>query len=136
MAEGGGGLGDSRLGCRCVCKRRHWLTLGSPGSVQLIGNELWSQPPPAGSLTAGEAGPGSCPAAGGAEQPRAREMLEEKGQILPLRSWMWEFGGLLEVSKAPNFISLQNLEGGSPGGKGGTVPEAGLPSSRVLTRVI
>lgn len=32
--EGGSGLGDSRLGCRCGCKRRHLLTLGSRGLEQ------------------------------------------------------------------------------------------------------
>lgn len=35
-----------------------------PGSVQLIGNELWRQPPPAARSQQGKPGPGSCPAAG------------------------------------------------------------------------
>lgn len=44
-------------------------------------------------------------------------------------------GILLFIS--PKVIPLQKLEGGGPGGKGGTVPEAALPCFRAgHTRVI
>lgn len=67
-----------------------------PGSVQMIGNELWSQPPLACSFRAGESPDWQLSCTRG---PEPRTCRRKREQILPLHSWVQEFGGLLEVPK-------------------------------------
>lgn len=72
-------------------------TLSSPRRVQLIGNELWSQTPPACLLR--EAKAWSCELCYGRD-PEPRKGVNPATALLDTE----EFGGLLEVTKVPQGL--------------------------------